>query len=162
VAVLWNPRNAATARTWKETQQAGGSLGLKLLSLEMRTRDEMATAFAAIARQRPDALIVLLDSLMGDHRHEIVEFAAKNRLPAIYPGTPFAEAGGLLVYSVDFHEFWRRAAVYVDRILRGAKPADLPVEQPTKLVLVINLKTAKALGLTIPPSLLARADQVIE
>jgi putative tryptophan/tyrosine transport system substrate-binding protein len=162
VAVLWNPRNAATARTWKETQEAGGSLGLKLLSVEMRTRDEMATAFAAIARQRPDALIVLLDSLMGDHRHEIVEFAAKNRLPAIYPGTPFAEAGGLLVYSVDFHEFWRRAAVYVDRILRGAKPADLPVEQPTKLVLVINLKTAKALGLTIPPSLLARADQVIE
>ena len=134
----------------------------KVLSVEMRTRDEAATAFAAIARARPDGLVVLLDSLMAEHRHEIVDFAAKNRLPAIYAGTPFVEAGGLLVYSEDFHELWRRAAVYVDRILRGAKPADLPVEQPTKFELVINLKTAKALGLTIPPSLLARADQVIE
>jgi putative tryptophan/tyrosine transport system substrate-binding protein len=162
VAVLWNPRNASTARQWKETQEAGGSLGLKLRSVEVRTRDEVATGFAAIARERPDALVVLLDSLMGDHRHEIVEFAAKNRLPAIYGGSLFAEAGGLLVYSVDFHELWRRAAVYVDRILRGAKPAELPVEQPTKFELVINLKAAKALGLTIPPSLLLRADQVIE
>jgi putative tryptophan/tyrosine transport system substrate-binding protein len=162
VAVLWNPRNDATARSWKETQEASGSLGLKLLSVEMRTRDEVATAFAAIVRERPDGLVVLLDSLTGDHRHEIVDFAAKNRLPAIYGGTPFAEAGGLLVYSVDFHELWRRAAIYVDRILRGAKPADLPVEQPTKFELVINLKTAKALGLTIPQSLLLRADQVID
>jgi ABC-type uncharacterized transport system substrate-binding protein len=162
VAVLWNPRNAATARNWKETQEAGSSLGLKLLSVEMRTRDEVATVFATIARERPDALVVLLDSLTGDHRHEIVEFAAKNRLPAIYAGTPFAEAGGLLVDSVDFHELWRRAAVYVDRILRGAKPADLPVEQPMKFELVVNLKTAKALGLTIPPSILLRADHVIE
>jgi ABC-type uncharacterized transport system substrate-binding protein len=161
VAVLWNPRNVATARQWKETQEASGSLGLKLLSVEMRTRDEVPTAFAAIVRERPDALLVLLDSLTGDHRHEIVEFAAKNRLPAIYAGM-FAEAGGLLVYSVDFRELWRRAAVYVDRILKGGKPDDLPVEQPTKFELVINLKTAKALGLTIPPSLLARADQVIE
>jgi putative tryptophan/tyrosine transport system substrate-binding protein len=162
VAVLWNPRNAATARNWKATQEASGSLSLKVLSVEMRTRYEVATAFAAIARARPDGLVVLLDSLMAEHRHEIVDFAAKNRLPAIYAGTPFVEAGGLLVYSEDFHELWRRAAVYVDRILRGAKPADLPVEQPTKFELVINLKTAKALGLTIPPSLLARADQVIE
>jgi putative ABC transport system substrate-binding protein len=130
VAVLWNPRNAANAGNWKETQEASRSLGFKLLSVEMRTRDEVATAFAAIARERPDALVVLLDSLMGDHRHEIVEFAAKNRLPAIYGGTPFAEAGGLLVYSVDFHEFWRRAAVYVDRILRGAKPATSPSSNP--------------------------------
>jgi putative ABC transport system substrate-binding protein len=128
----------------------------------VRTRDEVATGFAAIARERPDALVVLLDSLMGDYRHEIVEFAAKNRLPAIYGGSLFAEAGGLLVYSVDFHELWRRAAVYVDRILRGAKPAELPVEQPTKFELVINLKAAKALGLTIPPSLLLRADEVIQ
>jgi putative ABC transport system substrate-binding protein len=162
VAVLWNPRNVSTARNWKETQEASRSLGLKILSVEMRTRDEVTMAFAAIVRERPDALLVLLDSLVHDHRHEIVEFAAKNRLPAIYAGTPFAEAGGLLVYSVDIYELWRRAAVYVDRILRGAKPADLPVEQPTKFELVINLKTAKTLGLTIPPSLLARADQIIE
>jgi putative ABC transport system substrate-binding protein len=104
VAVLWNPSNSATARQWKETREASGSLGLKALSVEMRTRDEVVTAFAAIVRERPDGLVVLLDSLMGDLRHEIVDFAAKNRLPAIYAGTPFAEAGGLLVYSVDFYE----------------------------------------------------------
>ena len=162
VAVLWNPSNVSTARNWKETQEASGSLDLKLLSVEVRTRDEVAMAFATIARERPDGLLVLLDNLTHDHRHEIVEFAAKNRMLAIYSGTPFAEAGGLLAYSVDLYELWRRAAVYVDRILKGAKPADLPVEQPRKFELVINLKTAKALGLTIPPALLHRADQVIE
>jgi ABC-type uncharacterized transport system substrate-binding protein len=99
---------------------------------------------------------------MVDHRHQIVEFAAKNRLPAMYGGPMFAEPGGLLIYSVDFHELWRRAAVYVDRILRGAKPADLPIEQPKKFLLIVNLKTAKALGLTIPQSILLRADEVIQ
>jgi putative tryptophan/tyrosine transport system substrate-binding protein len=162
VAVLWNPGNAATVLNWEETQAAGRSLGLKLLSVEVRTRDDFPTAFTAIARERPDALAVILDSLVADHRHEIVEFAAKNRLPAIYPAMRFAEARGLLVYTVDFHELWRRAAAYVDRILKGAKPADLPVEQPTKFELVVNMRTAKALGLTIPPSILVRADQVIE
>jgi putative ABC transport system substrate-binding protein len=162
VAVLGNLRNASVVRSWEETQEAGRRLGLALLSMEARTRDEVVNAFAAIARERPDALVVILDSLMVDHRREIVEFAAKNRLPAIYGGPMFIDPGGLLVYSPDFHELWRRAAVYVNRILKGAKPADLPVEQPTKYHLVINLKTAKALGLTIPPSLLLRADQVIE
>jgi putative ABC transport system substrate-binding protein len=162
VAVLGNPSNAFVARSWGETQEAGGRLGLKLLFVEVRTRDEVAAAFAAITRERPDALVVLLDSLMAEHRHQIVEFAARNRLPATYGGPAFAEAGGLLVYTVDENELWRRAAAYVDRILKGAKPADLPIEQPTKFELVINLKTAKALRLTIPPSLLLRADQVIE
>jgi putative ABC transport system substrate-binding protein len=162
VAVLGNPRNASVARNWTETKEAGSRLGLKLLSVEIRTHDDLTPAFAAIAQERPNALVVLLDSLTFHHRHEIVEFAAKNRLPAIYGGPTFAEVGGLLNYLVEPNQLWRRAAVYVDRILKGAKPADLPVEQPTKFELVINLKTAKALGLTIPPSVLARADQVIE
>jgi ABC-type uncharacterized transport system substrate-binding protein len=162
VAVLGNPGNASVLRMWAETREATKRAGLELLPAEVRNRDELPTVFAAIAQQRPNALVVLLDSLTVDHRHQIVEFAAKTQLPALYGGPMFAEAGGLLVYTVDFHELWRRAAVYVDRILKGAKPANLPIEQPTKFELIINLKTAKALGLTIPSSLLARADQVIE
>ena len=161
VAVLGNLSNASVARSWEETQEASSKLGLTLLVREVRTRDDMAGAFAAIVRERPDALLVILDSVMVDHRHQIVEFAAKNRLPAMYGGPMFAEPGGLLIYSVDFHELWRRAAVYVDRILRGAKPADLPIEQPKKFLLIVNLKTAKALGLTIPQSVLLRADEII-
>jgi putative tryptophan/tyrosine transport system substrate-binding protein len=162
VAVLGNPDNASVVRVWAETRAAATQLGIELLSAEARSRDELATAFAAIVRERPDALVVLLDSLTVDNRQQIVEFAATHRLPAQYGGPMFAELGGLLVYTVDFHELWRRAAVYVDRILKGAKPADLPVEQPTKFNLVINRKTADALGLTVPASILARADEVIE
>jgi ABC-type uncharacterized transport system substrate-binding protein len=162
VAVLGNPGNASVLRMWAETREATKRAGIELLPAEVRNRDELPTVFAAIAQQRPNALVVLLDSLTVDHRHQIVEFAAKTQLPALYGGPMFAEAGGLLVYTVDFHELWRRAAVYVDRILKGAKPANLPIEQPTKFELIINLKAAKALGLTIPPSLLARADQIIE
>jgi putative ABC transport system substrate-binding protein len=161
VAVLGNPGNASVLRMWAETREATKRAGIELLPAEVRNRDELPAVFAAIAQQRPNALVVLLDSLTVDHRHQIVEFAAKTQLPALYGGPMFAEAGGLLVYTVDFHELWRRAAVYVDRILKGAKPANLPIEQPTKFELIINLKTAKALGLTIPP-LLARADQVLE
>jgi putative ABC transport system substrate-binding protein len=162
VAVLGNLRNASTARSWQETQEAGGRLGLTLSLAAAANHDELTAAFTLIAKNRPDALVVLLDSLMGDHRHEIVNFAAQNRLPAIYGGPVFVEPGGLLVYSPDFHELWRRAAFYVDRILKGTKPGDLPIEQPTKFQLVVNLKTAKALGLTIPQSLLLRADEVIQ
>ena len=162
LAVLGNLRNATVARSWEETQEAAGKLGLRLLLAAAANPDELTAAFALIARDRPDALVVILDSLMGDRRHEIVRFAAQNRLPAIYGAPVFVEPGGLLVYSPDFHELWRRAASYVDRILKGAKAGDLPIEQPTKFQLVINLKTAKALGLTIPPSLLQRADQMIE
>ena len=162
LAVLGNPDNASVVRMWAETRAAATQLGIELLSAEARSRDELATVFAAIVRERPDTLVVLLDSLTVDHRHQIVEFAATHRLPALYGGPMFAEVGGLLVYAVDFHELWRRAAVYVDRILKGAKPADLPVEQPTKFKLVINRKTADALGITVPVSILARADEVIE
>ena len=162
VAVLGNPRNAAVARSWTETLEAGGKIGMKMLSVEVQNHEDVGRGFAAIVRDRPDAMVVILDSLMVDHRYEIVQFAANNNLPTVYGGPMFAEAGGLLVYSVDFHELWRRAAVYVDRILKGAKPANLPIEQPTKFELIVNVKAAKALRLTIPPSLLARADQVIE
>jgi putative ABC transport system substrate-binding protein len=162
VAVLGNLRNASVARSWEETQEAAERLGLKLFPAVTSTPADVSAAFAAIARERPDALVVILDSLMVDHRRQVVEFAAQHRLPAIYGGPMFVEPGGLIVYSPDFHELWRRAATYVDRILRGAKPGTLPVEQPTKFELVINLKTAKALGLTIPQSLLLRADQVIQ
>jgi len=162
VAVLGNPGNASVLRMWAETREATKRAGIEILPAEVRNRDELPAVLAAIAQQRPNALVVLLDSLTVDHRHRIVEFAAKTQLPALYGGPMFAEAGGLLVYTVDFHELWRRAAVYVDRILKGAKPANLPIEQPTKFRLIVNLKTAKALGLTIPPSLLARADEVIQ
>jgi putative ABC transport system substrate-binding protein len=115
-----------------------------------------------MARERAEALLVLLDVLFWDRRERITALAAKNRLPSVYPFSVFAEAGGLMSYSGSRSDLNRQIAVYVDKILKGAKPSDLPVEQPTKFELVINLKTAKALGLTIPPSLLARADQVIE
>jgi putative tryptophan/tyrosine transport system substrate-binding protein len=162
VAVLGNPRNAAVARSWTETMETGGKMGMKMLSAEVQAKDDVPKAFVAIARERPDGMVVILDSLMVDHRHEIVQFAANNHLPTVYGGPMFADAGGLLVYTVDFHELWRRAAVYVDRLLKGAKPANLPIEQPTKFELTVNLKAAKALRLTIPPSLLLRADKVIE
>jgi putative tryptophan/tyrosine transport system substrate-binding protein len=162
VAVLGNLGNASVARSWEETQEAAVRLGLKLLPAATATPGQVAAAFAKMAKDRPDALVVILDSMMVDHRRQIVEFAAEHRLPAIYGGPMFAEAGGLLVYSPDFHELWRRAALYVDRILKGASPGDLPIEQPTKFQLVVNLKTAKALGVTIPDSVRLRADEVIE
>jgi putative ABC transport system substrate-binding protein len=162
MAVLGNPRNTAVARSWTETIEIGSKMGMKMLSVEVQAHDDVPKAFAAIVRERPDAMVVILDSLMVDHRHDIVKFAASNNLPTVYGGPMFADAGGLLVYTVDFHELWRRAAVYVDRILKGARAGSLPIEQPTKFELTINLKAAKALRLTIPPSLLLRADKVIE
>jgi putative tryptophan/tyrosine transport system substrate-binding protein len=162
VAVLGNLHNASVIRSWEETQEAAGRLGLTLLPAPAGNRDQVSAAFILIAKERPDALVVILDSLMVDHRYQVVEFAAQNRIPAIYGGPMFAEPGGLLVHSADFHELWRRAAVYVDRILRGAAPGDLPIEQPTKFQLVVNLKAAQALGIAIPMTVLQRADQVIE
>ena len=120
------------------------------------------TAFTAIVRARADALLVIPDPLMTIHTARIVEFATRNRLPAMEARSAFPQSGGLISYGIDYADHLRRAAGYVDKILKGAKPADLPVEQPTKFELVINLKTAKALGLTIPQSLLIRADQIIE
>jgi putative ABC transport system substrate-binding protein len=162
VVVLWNPTNPAKAGDWRALQSAGQALGLSVQSGEVRRSSDLQAVFAAIRRQRPGALVVLADPLTYTLRSAITQFAMNERLPAIYQLRGFAEAGGLISYAGDRADSHRRAATYVDQILRGARPADLPVQQPAKFDLVINLKTAKALGLTIPPSLLARADEVIE
>lgn len=147
---------------WDRTAEAAArALGITLLFAE-HTSTQYANAFALIARERPDALLVSQSAVNTGNRGLIADFAAKSRLPAMYPSGLFADAGGLIAYGVSLPDIFRRAAAYVDRILRGANPADLPVEQPTRFELVINMRTAKALGLTIPPSLLLRADQLIE
>ena len=135
---------------------------MRLLPVEARVPAEIDRAFVVMARERAAALLVLLDAMFCDRRERITGLAAKNRLPAVYGYSMFAEAGGLMAFAASRSDFNRHIAIYVDKILKGAKPADLPVEQPTKFELVINLKTAKALGLTIPPSALGRADQIIE
>jgi putative ABC transport system substrate-binding protein len=135
---------------------------MQLQSLEVRRSDEFESAFQGATRKRAGALIMLDDTLLYTHGTRIIDLAAKGRLPVMYGFREHAEAGGLVVYGASLRDLYRRAAIYVDKILKGAKPADLPVEQPTKFDLVINLKTTKALGLTIPQSLLARADQIIE
>jgi ABC-type uncharacterized transport system substrate-binding protein len=161
VAVLLNPANPG--EDLRQMEVAGRKLGVRLRSFELVGEPAaLQTVFAAILRERPDGLIVVADSLAVKHSTRIGEFAARNRLPAMAAFRNIVADGGLISYGGDYEEGWRVAARYVDKILKGAKPADLPVEQPTKFELVINLKTAKALGLTIPPSLLARADQVIE
>jgi ABC-type uncharacterized transport system substrate-binding protein len=162
VALLGNPANPGTAPMVRRAQDAARELGVRLQPLEARGPSEIDRAFAAMTRERAGALIVLLDVMFAEHRARIADLAAKHRLPAVYGLQEYAEAGGLMVYGSSFVERFRRAATFVDKILKGAKPADLPIEQPTKFELVINLKTAKALGLTIPQSLLQRADQVIE
>jgi ABC-type uncharacterized transport system substrate-binding protein len=165
VAVLWQPGvfGERTMRSMvEETHVAGRTLGLQLRFVEARRRDDFEQAFSAMREAHVGGLLVFPGPMFLEERRSIVAHAAKSRLPAIYPWREAAGAGGLMSYSTNFPDMYRRAAIYVDKILRGAKPADLPVEQPTKFELVINLKTAKALGLTIPPSLLARADQVIE
>ena len=162
VAVLWNANSPSNAISWKETQAAARPFAVQFQSLELRSPDDFEQAFRAAARQHAEALITIRDNLTNTHIKEIVEFATKNRLPGIYPATEYAEAGGLMSYAPDFRDLYRRAATYVDKILKGAKPADLPVEQPTKFELVINLKTAKQIGVTIPPNVLARADRVIK
>jgi putative ABC transport system substrate-binding protein len=163
VAVLWNPANPVQPIILKQTQLAAPALHLRLEPIVgVSGVRELEGAFATISRVRPDALILLADRFLLAERTRIVEFAAKRRLPTMYPYREMVKAGGLMSYSPSYPDLFRRAATYVDKILRGAKPADLPVEQPIKLELVINLKTAKALGLTIPQSLLRRADEVIQ
>jgi putative ABC transport system substrate-binding protein len=142
--------------------EAGRALGVQLQFVEARRPADLDRAFSEMTRGRAGALAVLPSTILVRERRRLVDLAAKNRLPAIYTQTEFADAGGLMAYGPNAADLHRRAATYVDKILKGAKPADLPVEQPTKFELVINLKTAKALGVTIPPSLLARADQVME
>jgi putative tryptophan/tyrosine transport system substrate-binding protein len=159
VAVLWSPAARAEMRV---TRAAADKLGLVLKLMEVRSADDLARAFAVLEKERPDALTMFFDGLTTGYRGLVGDFARKHKLPTVFGAREFAEAGGLMSYAPDIAEAFHRAATYVDKILKGAKPADLPVEQPTKFELVINLKTAKALGLTIPSSLLLRADQVIE
>ena len=161
VGFLLNPLGQSSSILLKESETAAQELGLQIQRLEVRTVNDFNTAFATAIKDGVHALITGPQALINTHRARILEFALKNRLPAIFTNPEAVEAGGLMSYSPDFTEQFRRAATYVDKILKGAKPAELPVEQPTKFELVINLKTAKQIGLTIPPNVLARADRVI-
>jgi ABC-type uncharacterized transport system substrate-binding protein len=161
VAVLWNAANPVKVLDWHETQAAASALGLQLQSLEVRGPPDFDGAFDAATRDRADALVVLPDGLINSHRKQILDFAMASRLPGMYPYREFVDAGGLMSYAPSYVDLFRRAAVYVDRILQGTKPADLPVEQPTKFELVLNMKTAQALRITFPPTLLILADEVI-
>jgi putative tryptophan/tyrosine transport system substrate-binding protein len=163
VAVLYDAASPGIVPDVKEVLPvAVRALGLIVQPWEIRDSDDFDRIFAALSKQRPDGLYVAGGRLMGDNQKRIVGFASKSRLPAVYPYREAVEAGGLMYYGADLADSYRRVAYYVDRILKGAKPADLPVEQPTKFELVINLKTAKQIGVTIPQSLLYRADKVIK
>jgi putative tryptophan/tyrosine transport system substrate-binding protein len=161
VAVLWDPKNRGSTGQWKENQLPARELGLQLHSMEISSADKIESAFQEAAKTRSAALTVTQNPVLTSRRKQVVELAAKNRLPAIYHQGEFVEIGGLMSYGPDQAEPYRRAAVFVDKILKGAKPADLPVEQPMKFEFIINLKAAKQIGLTIPPNVLARADKVI-
>ena len=163
VAFFWNPDIRGALFEYKETQAAARTRHLQLYSIEARRAEDLERAFAAISNLKAQALIVQAPNPVAvTNQERIVSFAQKNRLPSMFGVSQFADSGGLMSYGSNAAERWRRAAVFVDKILKGAKPADLPVEQPTKFELVINMKTAKALGLTIPQTILVRADRVIE
>jgi putative ABC transport system substrate-binding protein len=162
VAVMWNPEARGAVFDYKETEEAARRLRMQLQSVEVSRADDIDRAFSAINSGRAEALIVGGSAFTFAHRGLIASLTQKHRLPSMSIARDLVEAGGLMAYGPSVAELWRRAATYVDKILKGAKPGDLPVEQPTKFELVINLKTAKALGLTLPPSLLRRADEVIE
>ena len=162
VAVVWNPDNPGKTSSFKETEVAAQALRLRLQSLEVRGPNDVEPAFQAAKKERAGALIVLRDVVVSSQITRILELALKNQMPAIYGDRGFVDAGGLMSYGPNIDDLFRRAATYVDKILKGTKPADLPIERPSKFELVINLKTAKQIGLTIPPNLLARADRVIK
>jgi putative ABC transport system substrate-binding protein len=163
IAVLWNPANSVfQTLQLKEAESSARTSGVELQLLEARTPNEFDAAFAALGSDGARALLILTDPLFAIHTHELVELSANKRLAAITGVRTFAEAGGLMAYGPSYFDLYKRAAAYVDKILKGAKPADLPVEQPTKFEFVVNLKTAKILGIDLPTSLLARADEVIE
>ena len=161
VAALWSSSENESVLGFKETQDAAKALSLRIQSVELGDAGEMEKTFAELIKTRVDALLVVLSPLVTLNSRRIVELALKQRLPGMYPTRQFVEEGGLMGYGPLLGDLYRRAATYVDKILKGAKPADLPVEQPTKFELVINLKTAKQIGVTIPPNVLARADKVI-
>ena len=162
IATLWNPSNPVSTLILKQTRVAADALRIELVPVGVRAASELEAAFAVIARHRPDGLTVQTEVLLLDQKARILDFVTKSRLPAAYGYREFVDAGGLMFYGPSWLDLFRRAAAYVDKILKGAKPADLPIEQPSKFQLVINLKTAKALGFEVPPALLARADEVIE
>jgi len=162
VAVLSNSANPNHVIMIGSLESAAQSLGMELLLFDVHTADNFDAAFTAMSQKRVDALFVFGDPMFGVHRTRLAELAAQHRLPAAYTNRPHVEAGGLMCYAASFPEIWRRAATYVDKILKGLKPADLPVELPTNFELTINLKAARAIGLVVPPTLIARADEVIE
>jgi len=162
VAVLHNPADRSNVLVVKQLQEAAPALGLTLQTLEVREPGEFEGAFAAMTRERADALFGAAGVLTYEHRNAVVDLAAKSRIPAMWGHRQFVDVGGLMSYAVNFYDQCRQAATYVDQILKGAKPGDLPVQQPTKFEFIINLKTAKTLGLEFPPMLLALADEVIE
>lgn len=162
VAVLWNPKSGGAGESWKESQLAARELGLQLHSMEVSTADRFDSAFKEAIKAGSAAMAVTQNPLISSNQKQIVALATKNRLPAIYPRGDYVASGGLMSYGADPAEHYRRAAVILDKVLKGSKPADLPVEQPTKFEFVINLKSAKQIGLTVPPNVLARADRVIK
>jgi putative ABC transport system substrate-binding protein len=163
IAVIFNPETAPYARMFLPSMDAAGlSLAVERVASPARTEAEIEQVIAAAARDQSGGLVVLPDPFTAAHPQLIIALAARHRLPAVYPLRSFVTSGGLIAYGIDRVDLYRRAAVYVDRILKGAKPADLPIQMPTKFELVINLKTAEALGLNIPPMLLVQADEVIE
>jgi len=161
VAVVGNSIEPGNAETLKETQLAAGGFGVQLQYLDVRGPEDIEIAFSAIKKDRANALIVLRNPVTSTHRKQVIDLAVKNRVPAMYVSPEWVDAGGLMSYAPNADDNFRRAAIYVDKILRGTKPADLPVEQPTKFEFVVNLKAAKQIGLAIPPNVLARADRVI-
>ena len=162
IAALSNMSTPNSPPQWKQLEAAARALGVQSRLLDVREREELEPAFESVVKERADAIVVGQDALLQANRRLVSDLAAAHRLPAIYRSKEFVEAGGLVAYGPNYPEFYRHAATYVDKILKGAKPGDLPVEQPTKFELVINLKTAKALGLTIPQTLLLRAEEVIQ
>jgi len=161
VAILWNPGNPAHALMLKEAEAVAPSLKVQLQPLEARGPDHFGSAFTAMARGRAGAVLILVDGMFSLHQARVADLVTKSRLPTLGPRAIVTD-GVLMSYHASQPDLWRRAAAYVDKILKGAKPGDLPVQQPTKFDLTINRKTARALGLTIPPSVLARADEIIE
>jgi putative tryptophan/tyrosine transport system substrate-binding protein len=162
IAALYNMANPIFLPRWQQMERVAQSVGIQPQLLDVRKPEDFEHAFGAAMTQRADALVVSNDGLTLENRKLIAELAAKYRLPAVYAAREFVDAGGLIAYAISFPDLYRRAATYVDKILKGTKPADLPVQQPTRFELVINLKAAKALGLAVPPTLLAIADEVIE
>jgi putative tryptophan/tyrosine transport system substrate-binding protein len=163
LAILWNPSNPGIVSYFETVRNAGRNLRISLDPVvEVRSAEELDNAFSTIASARPQALAVIADRFLLAHRRQIVEFAAVNRLPSMYPYREYVDAGGLMSYAPSNVELFRGAATYVDKILKGARPGELPIQEPTKFELVLNLKTAKTLGLAVPPTVIARADDVIE